>query len=84
MVVLISIFLYCLEKENIKMKFSLKTKLRQIAFFITMIAIAVFATVPVGFCTDDMTTSITSWLPTIISFAMLGMVLGMLKKFGKF
>jgi len=84
MVVLISIFLYCLEKENIKMKFSLKTKLRQIAFFATMIAIAVFATVPVGFCTDDMTTSITSWLPTIISFAMLGMVLGMLKKFGKF
>jgi hypothetical protein len=49
-----------------------------------MIAIAVFATVPVGFCTDDMTQSITSWLPTIISFAMLGMVLGMLKKFGKF
>jgi len=84
MVVLISIFLYCLEKENIKMKFSLKTKLRQIAVFATMIAIAVFATVPVGFCTDDMTQSITSWLPTIISFAMLGMVLGMLKKFGEF
>ena len=66
------------------MKFSFRKNLRQIAVFVTMIALAVFATVPVGFCTDDMTGSITSWLPTIISFAMLGMVLGMLKKFGKF
>jgi hypothetical protein len=31
----------------------------------------------------DMTTTITTWLPTIISFAMLGMVLGMLDKFIK-
>ena len=33
---------------------------------------------------SDMTDTITEWLPTIITFAMLGMVLGLLKKFGKF
>lgn len=33
------------------------------------------------YAVDDMTTTITDWLPTIISFAMLGMVLGMLDKF---
>lgn len=32
----------------------------------------------------SMTDTITEWLPTIISMAMLGMVLGILKKFGKF
>lgn len=32
----------------------------------------------------DMTSTITQWLPIIITFAMLGMVLGLLKKFGKF
>jgi hypothetical protein len=34
--------------------------------------------------TDDMTSAITTWLPVIIQFAMLGMVFGLLKKFGKF
>lgn len=27
---------------------------------------------------------ITQWIPLIVTFAMLGMVLGLLKKFGKF
>jgi len=30
-----------------------------------------------------MTETITEWLPTIITFAMLGMVVGLLKKLGK-
>ena len=32
---------------------------------------------------DDMSTIITTWLPTIVSFAMLSMVLGMVKGFGR-
>jgi hypothetical protein len=34
--------------------------------------------------TSDLTDIITEWLHIIIIFAMLGMVLGLLKKFGKF
>ena len=37
--------------------------------------------VPMGFC-EDTASIITDWMPTIVSFAMLGMVLGLLKKFG--
>lgn len=43
---------------------------------------------PVFAQTSDTTTEITNiilaWMPLIIIFAMLGMVLGILKKFGKF
>lgn len=39
--------------------------------------------VPVGLCsTDDMGNIIQEWMPTIVQFAMLAMILGMLKKFG--
>ncbi len=34
--------------------------------------------------TSDMTATVMEFLPIIITFAMLGMVLGLLKKFGKF
>jgi len=34
--------------------------------------------------TDDTSSTILQWMPTIITFAMLGMVLGLLKKLGKF
>lgn len=71
-------------KEKLKLKFSFRKNKRQIAVFGLMTATAVLATVQPGLCTDDLSSSITEWLPTIISFAMLGMVLGMLKKFGKF
>jgi len=33
---------------------------------------------------SDVTSTVLEWMPLIITFAMLGMVLGMLKKFGKF
>jgi len=33
---------------------------------------------------SEVTEIVLAWLPLIIVFAMLGMVLGMLKKFGKF
>jgi hypothetical protein len=33
--------------------------------------------------TDDITSVVLEWMPLIITFAMLGMVLGLLKKFGK-
>jgi hypothetical protein len=34
--------------------------------------------------TQDITNIVLAWMPLIIVFAMLGMVLGMMKKFGKF
>jgi|GEM_PF-4781374 hypothetical protein len=34
--------------------------------------------------TQEITDIVLAWMPLIIVFAMLGMVLGMLKKFGKF
>lgn len=34
--------------------------------------------------TTEITEIVLAWMPLIIVFAMLGMVLGMLKKFGKF
>lgn len=33
---------------------------------------------------EDISTTVMEWMPLIITFAMLGMVLGLLKKFGKF
>jgi len=33
---------------------------------------------------SDITSTVLEWMPLIITFAMLGMVLGLLKKFGKF
>lgn len=33
---------------------------------------------------SEITQTVMEWMPLIITFAMLGMVLGMLKKFGKF
>jgi hypothetical protein len=46
-------------------------------------------TIPVVFAQDtssstsEITNVVLEWMPLIIVFAMLGMVLGMLKKFGK-
>lgn len=44
--------------------------------------------VPVVFAqtstSQDITNTVLEWMPLIITFAMLGMVLGMLKKFGRF
>jgi uncharacterized membrane protein len=34
--------------------------------------------------TEDVTQTVMAWMPLIITFALLGMVLGLLKKFGKF
>lgn len=45
------------------------------------VATPVFATTST---TPDMTTTIMQFMPLIVTFAMLGMVLGLLKKFGKF
>jgi uncharacterized membrane protein len=33
---------------------------------------------------SDVASTVLEWMPLIITFAMLGMVLGLLKKFGKF
>jgi hypothetical protein len=36
-----------------------------------------------AYATDDMSESITAWMPTIIGFAMLGMMMGYMKKMGR-
>jgi hypothetical protein len=33
---------------------------------------------------EDISQTVLQWMPLIITFAMLGMVLGLLRKFGKF
>lgn len=33
---------------------------------------------------SDISQTVLEWIPLIITFAMLGMILGLLKKFGKF
>ena len=33
---------------------------------------------------SDISQTVLEWMPLIITFAMLGMVLGLMKKFGKF
>jgi len=66
------------EKIKAKINFKhLKTKITIVS------ALAANYFIQAVFAADDMTSTITEWLPTIITFAMLGMVLGMLKKFGK-
>lgn len=47
-------------------------------------AVGVAVTMSRVFAETDMTSTITDWLPTILQFAMLGMVFGLLKKFGNF
>jgi len=56
--------------------------LRRTFALLCMIACVLSVVLPVGYCAID-TSTITEWLPTIIEFAMLGMVMGLLKKFGK-
>jgi len=53
---------------------------------ITKLATAGYVTVEfgsAGFGTTNYSATVTDWLPLIIQFAMLGMILGLLKKFGK-
>lgn len=46
-----------------------------------LVALAVVS--PVYATTDSYMDTISEWLPIIVQFAMLGMVMGLLKKFGK-
>jgi hypothetical protein len=48
-------------------------------------AIAGYVTIEFGtsFASTNYASTVTDWLPLIIQFAMLGMILGLLKKFGK-
>lgn len=58
----------------------LKGKLRLGLMAIVVLSMIACVVSP-AHATDDMTTSIQQWLPTIISFAMLGMVLKLLRGF---
>jgi len=61
----------------------IRTRLIAIA---TTLFISLLNLIPKGFCSDtgDITATVMEWMPLIITFALLGMVLGLLKKFGKF
>jgi hypothetical protein len=63
---------------------SLRTWKARLVLAITTFAGTIY---PVFAQTSDATSQITeivlAWMPLIIVFAMLGMILGMLKKFGK-
>lgn len=40
--------------------------------------------IPFGYCeSSDISSTLTEWLPIIVQFAMLGMIMGLLKKLGK-
>jgi len=54
---------------------------------VSIVLVAVCIGVPVVaspvYASTDYTSTITEWLPLIVQFAMLGMIMGLLKKFGR-
>lgn len=62
-------------------------KKRLLSFLLIALSLIAFASplaVNVAFAsTEDISTTVMDWMPLIIQFAMLGMILGLLKKFGK-
>ena len=67
------------------MKISLKNLKRKVLFVAVSALALLCCLVQYGFCStgSDMTSAITEWLPIILQFAIIGMIFGMLKKFGK-
>ena len=67
------------------MKANIKAKLRRLVFWTLAGIYALLALMPKGLCStgSDMTSTITEWLPIILQFAIIGMIFGMLKKFGR-
>jgi len=58
-------------------------KTRLLSFLLIALCLVSVA-VPVAFAsTEDISATVLDWMPLIIQFAMLGMILGLLKKFGK-
>ena len=66
-----------MRKRNTLLRKIVSIMLVALAVAVPLIASPVYAT------TDDYTSTITEWLPLIVQFAMLGMIMGLLKKFGK-
>ena len=66
------------------MKINFIKNLRKVALGLLAIACICVSVVPVAFAStgSDMTSTITEWLPIILQFAIIGMIFGMLKKFG--
>lgn len=63
-------------------------KLFAVLLIVASLFASIFAFSPMVFAdtstsTTDITNVVLEWMPLIIIFAMLGMLLGMLKKFGK-
>lgn len=64
----------------------MKSQIKRKLSFLCVLALSLFATVvSPAFCSTgtDMTSTITEWLPIILQFAIIGMIFGMLSKFGK-
>lgn len=50
---------------------------------LTIAGVGVSAVAQPVYAATDYASTITEWLPLIVQFAMLGMIMGLLKKFGK-
>lgn len=74
-----------LKKVKLKLR-KAKTKILTIAVTtITSITLFISVNVPIGHCATntDISETLTTWMPIIVQFAMLGMIMGLLKKLGK-
>lgn len=59
-------------------------KKRLLSFLLIALCLVSVAVVNPAFATtEDISATVLDWMPLIIQFAMLGMILGLLKKFGK-
>lgn len=70
-----------------KLKAKIKAFVRQVKKKATAIATISLTTLAgriyIAFASNDTSATIQDWMPLIIQMAMLGMIMGILKKFGK-
>jgi len=59
-----------------------KAKLLTATIVVATSVVIVCQRIPRGYCAESTADTITDWMPTIISFAMLAVVLGFVKKVG--
>lgn len=68
-------------KKLAKAKQVFKKKAVQVGIAVVTTTVSIANALPKGYATTDVSDVITDWMPTIISFAMLGMVMGFIRKF---
>lgn len=76
------------EKKDMKLKrvvSFLKRLWIRIRLYVYVATAFAMTLVKVGYCSDttDISSTVLDWMPVILQFAMLGMMMGLLKKLGK-